>query len=115
MTYKNKPIFRPSGDAYSEMIGKIYQILFAATETATKEIGCTGVSFVTGALSVWMFEMRDMDAKATSKLFKALSVLSDPSSTHNQKVAAERRRRQACEQLFRSTELQMATEDATEQ
>lgn len=115
MTYKEKPIFRPVLEAHNEIIDKTHEILLDASETAANEMDMSGVAFVAGSLVIWMLELIEIDPKATSKLFEALSVMSDPSSSHTQKVAAEKRRLKACEQLYRSTDLQMATEGATKQ
>lgn len=115
MTYKDKPIYRPSGEAHKGAISIIHEILFAATEMASQKIGCTGVSFVTSAIGVWAMELNELDRKSSAKFFKALSVIADPASSHAQKMAAEKRRQQAVEAIFKSVGLDIATEGATKQ
>lgn len=110
MTYQNKPLYRPSGGDLDGIKNTIHDVLLAATETGCKAVGCTGASFVTSSIGIWMQELAEIDGKLTAKFFAALAVLADPSASHNQKVAAEKKRRSAMEKLMQSVNLDMAVD-----
>lgn len=108
MVYRNKPIHRPQGEEHTTAKTQIHNVLLAATETGAKSIGCTGASFVTSSIGIWMEELAELDGKSTTKFFAALSVLADTAASHNKKVAAEKKRRSAVEKLMQAVDLDMA-------
>ncbi len=109
MSYQKKPLFRPLGQEQQDARSLFHQVLLAATETGAKTIGCTGASFVTSSMGIWMQELAELDGRSTAKFLSALSVLADPKSNHNQKVVAEKKRRSAVEQLLEAVDLDMQT------
>lgn len=110
MSYQDKPLHRPTGGEHSAMKSLIHDVLLAATETGAKEIGCTGASFVTSSMGIWMEELAELDGKNTAKFLNALAILADPSSSHNKKMAAEKKRQASVEKLFQAVNLDMSVD-----
>lgn len=108
MTYQKKPIYRPQGAERTAVREQIHNVLLAVTEAGAKAIGCTGASFVTSSMGIWMAELAELDGKSTAKFMAALSVIADPTASHAKKTAAENKRRAAVEKLMQAVNLDMA-------
>lgn len=102
-----KPIQRPDVETQDVLRHMIHGFLLDATERGAREIGMTGISFVLASMTIWAGELAELDRRALSKWFEALSVLYDPSSNDTQKAKAEKRRRAATEKLFAAVDLEM--------
>ncbi len=110
MTYQSKPLLRPTGADHATARDTIHGVLLAATETGAKAVGCTGASFVTSSMGIWMEELAELDGRATAKFLNAPATLADPSSSHGKKIAAEKKRRSAVETLFQAVNLDMSVD-----
>lgn len=102
-----KPIQRPDSATQDAMRQTIHGFLLEATERGSRATGMTGISFVLAGMTVWAGELAELDQRALSKWFEALSVLYDPSTNDTQKAKAEKRRRAAAKNLFTAVDLEM--------
>ena len=85
----------------------IHGYLLDVTERGSKAVGCTGISFVIASMTIWASELAELDPRALSRMFDALSVLYDPSANDTQKAKAEKRRRAAVDKLFAALDLEI--------
>lgn len=94
----------PDADALREIIRAH---LMDCTERGARAVGCSGASFVTMGMGVWVAELAELDGRATAALLRALADVMDPAATPSTKRDAETRRRAAVAQLHRAVDLAM--------
>ena len=109
MTDPRKPIIQPSAEDQDGSRAIALRHLMKATEQGSREIGCGGASFVMMGIGIWAAELTELDAKATSRMLAALSVVYDPAANPTQKAHAERKRQAAVKKLFNALDIEMAT------
>jgi len=83
-------------------------LLYTATEVGTKELGCTGVSFVTSSIGYWAFELGELDPAQAAKFFRAIA---DQVEARSPVGDSEERRRAALQVLFQKAADQGLAED----
>lgn len=108
MADPRKPVRTMSPDQQAGIRDTVHRHLLAATEIGAREIGATGVSFVTIGMGIWTAELAELDAKATAKFLRALADNFDPRSNDNQKRRAEELRAQAVRALYAALDLEMS-------
>lgn len=106
MSDPRKPVITPDNADYARDVA--YKHLAICIKYASKELGCTGASFVLIGIGMWSAEIAELDAAATSQMLAALSVIYDPKSNDTKKAHAERKRLAAVKKIFGSLDLVMA-------
>lgn len=104
-----KAVIRPEKSAQEQMRSIAHQHLLAVTEIASEAMGISGASFVVLGMGIWAAELNELDAKATSQMLWALSVIHDSKANHTKKSHAEKKRRAAVEKLFSALDIEMVT------
>ncbi|MBO6755785.1 MAG: hypothetical protein JJ902_05630 [Roseibium sp.] len=113
MTDPRKPIHHPDEETQKAVRLIVHGHLLDCTDKATKELKCTGASFVIMGLGMWAAELAEIDAKAASQLLASLSNLYNPRTNGGQKRRAEKQRRQAVAALLATADLTMAKSEGS--
>ena len=103
-----KPIQIPDEDHADMLRESIHDHLFEATHKCGQATGINGVCFVCIGIGVWGTEMYELNPKATSKFFEAMSVIFDPNSHPKQRARAEKKRASAVAAIYAAADLAMA-------
>lgn len=109
MSDPRKPIIYPSGHAELDIRKVAHRHLINVCEAGGRDLGCTGASFMVISIGIWLQELDELDAAATSKMLAALSTIHDPNANPIKKSHAEKKRRAAVKKLFAVLDIEMAT------
>lgn len=80
---------------------EIRRHLITATERGTESLNCSGVSFVLMGTRVWLFELAEIDARATADYFRCLAKLVDPRTPPARRKMAEQIRQRQFQHICR--------------
>lgn len=109
MTDLRKPTIRPSGAEAERVRHIINRHLIACTNSAARDLKCTGVSVVTMGIGIWADELAQLHPEAASNLMKALADMLHPKSTDASRAEAENRRAYAVSRLHQALDVMMAS------
>lgn len=105
------PTKRLTADERDAVLGRVTEVLTDTVETGVQTIGTSGIDFVMLSMAVWWAELVDLDARATSAMFAALSIIADPQASTMDKIAAEQCRIDTARDLIKAAVLAEATSD----